>query len=100
MKRRVISILMVTAMVASLVGCSSESASGTSGSEAAATVKEGVFNVAIQSDIDTFDPAQCNAYGTELVVNNVYDNLFKFDTKDSSFQPNLATGYEQVDDLT
>lgn len=100
MKRRVISILMVTAMVAALVGCSSEPASGTSGSEAAATVKEGVFNVAIQSDIDTFDPAQCNAYGTELVVNNVYDNLFKFDTKDSSFQPNLATGYEQVDDLT
>lgn len=100
MKRRVISILMVTAMAASLVACSSEPASGTGGSEAAAEVEEGVFNVAIQSDIDTFDPAQCNAYGTELVVNNVYDNLFKFDTKDSSFQPNLATGYEQVDDLT
>lgn len=100
MKRRVISILMVTAMATSLVACSSEPASGTGGSEAAAEVEEGVFNVAIQSDIDTFDPAQCNAYGTELVVNNVYDNLFKFDTKDSSFQPNLATGYEQVDDLT
>lgn len=100
MKRRVISILMVTAMAASLVACSSEPASGTGGSEAAAEVEEGVFNVAIQSDIDTFDPAQCNAYETELVVNNVYDNLFKFDTKDSSFQPNLATGYEQVDDLT
>lgn len=100
MKRRVISILMATAMAASLVGCSSEPASGTGGSEAAAEVEEGVFNVAIQSDIDTFDPAQCNAYETELVVNNVYDNLFKFDTKDSSFQPNLAAGYEQVDDLT
>ena len=100
MKRRLISILMATAMAASLVGCSSEPASGTGGSEEAAEVEEGVFNVAIQSDIDTFDPAQCNAYGTELVVNNVYDNLFKFDTKDSSFQPNLAAGYEQVDDLT
>lgn len=99
MKKRLFSILLATAMVASLAGCSSESGSEAT-SEAAVEVKEGVFNVALGADIDTFDPTQCNAYGTELVVNNVYDNLFKFDTKDSSFQPNLATGYEQVDDLT
>lgn len=102
MRKRIITLIMSLVIVASMAGCSSKSATTAEpvASDAVAESEAGVFNVAIQTDIDSFDPARCNAYGTELVVNNVYDNLFTFSTEDSSFQPNLATGYEQVDELT
>lgn len=103
MKRRLLAFCLTAAMMASMVGCSNTQSVDTTttaeGSEATAAADD-VFNVAIATDIDSFDPAQCNAYGTEIVVNNVYDNLFKFDKKDSSLQPNLVESYEKVDDIT
>ncbi|MDC7125333.1 MAG: ABC transporter substrate-binding protein [Spirochaetales bacterium] len=93
MKRKWITLLTITSIIAILVmGCSA--------SKTKNVKSDGVFNVAISTDLPTMDPVQCNDYSAELVINNLYDTLLKFSVEDNHLEPGLAKSWEKVDELT
>ncbi|MGH2448718.1 MAG: ABC transporter substrate-binding protein, partial [Chloroflexota bacterium] len=51
-----------------------------------------IINIALVSDINTFDPAISSSYYDRQIMNNIYDKLFDLNSK-GQIIPMLATGY-------
>lgn len=101
--KRVAALILTATMAFTLAGCSNTATSENNSSETNGVAVGGVedaFHVAIGSDPASLDPTQCNDYGTELVVNNLYDTLLKFSADGTELEPCLAESWEKVDDLT
>lgn len=115
MKRKMIAAAMAAAIALSLAGCSNTDTAGNSATSGAAATSasaaasasgssgghtdDGILNIAILADLTSMDPMLTNDYSGELVINNLYDTLLKFDTATSELSDNLAS-YEQKDDTT
>ena len=85
----------LTAMAAALCTAFMLTAAGSM-----AVLAEGTtFTVALESDIVALDPAFSYDYTTNVVVDQITEGLLTF-TEDNELVPNLASSWEQVDDVT
>lgn len=99
MKKRKIAKLLSLFLVSVLLvtGCGSGGSQTSSGDGSA---DKTTFVVGIDADIPTTDPAQCNAFTAEFVVDNMYDTLLQFSQDGTKIEPNLAKSYEMKDAKT
>ncbi|MFI3171889.1 MAG: ABC transporter substrate-binding protein [Eubacteriales bacterium] len=105
MKKRLVAMLMVTAMTLSLVACggssstTTESATTESGEETTVVAdgdKDLIIGCAV--DIITNDPGRAYEIYAGTVINACYDTLFRFESDSDVPQNNLVTSYEFSED--
>lgn len=90
-------IVLLVVVAIALAGCS-----GGGSETGGAVIEKGndrVLTVAVGTDMVTFDIHDHNNTSTEAIHVNMFNYLFKKD-KDGNIHPELATGYEKIDDLT
>ena len=78
--------------LAVIVGLLGSSWGAPSGRAAPAAESMPVINIAMVSDINTFDPAVSSSRFDRMVMNNIMDKLFDLNTK-GDIVPMLATAY-------
>lgn len=111
LSRRVIALLcLVTMLIASACGSSSEPASdspsestGAGGSTtpaASADGPSGELTVALSVDVTTLDPHMVSDLVTNGVLVNIYEGLLWRKPDSSEVVPQLAESYERIDDTT
>ncbi|MEX2355778.1 MAG: ABC transporter substrate-binding protein [Thermaerobacterales bacterium] len=102
-----VSLLMIIALLAAACGqaapepaAPSDSGSGGAATEPAAD--EGPFKVVVAqaADAASWDPPQDWNTAPEWLISNAYDCLLFKSPDSGSFEPKLATSWEQIDDLT
>lgn len=105
MKRRIIALAACAAlMLAALSACGGgpgDPASGGANLDAngGANAGKDTFTIALDSDIVALDPAFAYDFTTNPVIIQITQGLLTFD-EDNQLQPMLASGWEQVDELT
>lgn len=92
--KKVVALLLASAMM--ITGCGSSSDGGSS-SGGTAEAKD-TFVVGIDADLTSMDPAQCNAFTAEFVVDSMFDTLLQFSQDGTKVEPCLAKSYEVKDD--
>lgn len=112
-KRSIVSLLLAGSMVmTALTGCgggnaaptekasASTDSSGPGESASASTEAKSVkdtLTLAAQQEPDTMDPCRGNGVSNNIIMNQIYDGLVRYD-EDGSITPRLATEWEQTDD--
>ena len=100
-KNRIVSLFLAGAMVVStLAGCGGGSSSATENTAAAGTSAKSIkdtLTLAAQTEPDTMDPCHGNGVSNNIVMNQVYDSLVRYN-EDGTVEPRLATEWEQIDD--
>ena len=81
-------VLLSILMIFSMTACSSDGGGESTGK---------VLYTNIGYDPDSFDPQQSNVLESGLIVNQLYDNLYREDPS-GEFVPSLAEGYTVSDD--
>jgi len=99
MKKKLMTLLLATAMVMSLVACGSNSSkdSGKTTDSSNSTGKNTVV-VAMGSGFSTLDTGYMYEQNPTLVANACYETLFKFDNGKDDPQLSLAESYEFSED--
>ncbi|WP_310605187.1 ABC transporter substrate-binding protein [Anaerosporobacter sp.] len=111
MKKKILSLLLVSTMVAGLClsGCSSsntktenQATTAEEGSEGTKTTNSGetVFTIGYTQEPKSFDPKYINGTAATLSCFDCYDTLLNFNDAGTEVLPGLAEKWEQVDDLT
>ncbi len=118
MKKKVMSLLLVGAMVLSLAACgtttggdeSSESSESSESEEAASDEGSGEtgmldngryasLRVAAATDLGDLEPTSVNRDPRYYMIYNIYETLFDMaDDGSGSYTPCMATGYEEISD--
>lgn len=91
------SIFALFIFVLALVGCSSESSGGESGSKSDAPQE---LTYAATSDIVGMSPIDTNDSVSAAMIGQVYETLFTRDPETMEIKPLLAESYENPDDTT
>ena len=108
MKKRILALLLLTALLSTVLsGCGdssqaagSQGANQSSGSASAAAPVSNEITVAIAQDLDnSLDPHLAVAAGTKEVLFNVFEGLMK-PTSDGDLIPAVAEKYEESEDGT
>ncbi len=96
--KRILSILLVITMIlAGVVGCSDDTSDqqGSSNDGEQSSEKRDTVIVANSREATTLNPHGSNDAGTSFVTSLIYDTLLKFD-KDMNLMPSLATEWNKV----
>lgn len=97
MKRRLLALAVCAAALLTALGGCGDNASG--GPASGGGAGKDTFTIALDSDIVALDPAFAYDFTTNPVINQITQGLLTFD-EDNQLRPMLASGWEQVDDLT
>lgn len=93
--KKLLVLLVAVLMALSLVGCSS----GSNDTPAADTPATKTLRFNVGFDPDSFDPQECNTMEPAIILDQMYDFLYR-ETETGDFVPSLATGYTTNEDGT
>lgn len=103
MKKRITAIILAFVTALSLAGCGGGKTSGQSAQTTAAAAADSgekiikdTLTIITQAEPDTLDPRRGNGVSNNIVMNQIYDSLVRYEGGD--FEPRLATEWEMIDD--
>ncbi len=121
-KKRTLALLLAGVMLVSagLTGCKGKYAASNTESTTTAAAAEGeaadsdaeseapaedavykdTLTVAVQEDAKTLDSQECNKINYAVLMQPLYDQLVHFNWKENTYEPQVATSWELVDDTT
>jgi len=98
MKKRILLIMMVLAMVFSLAACGDDSGTPDSGTpDSGKPVEISVANNIIPNSLDPLTEDAAHNYS---ITHHIYDRLVAFDLQSNDWTPAIAKSWEQVDATT
>lgn len=93
MKRRLISLLLVVTMTASLAACGSSGSATTTSGDASGTATGGVdVTACIASEPETIDPSLNSTVDGGTYIQHTFEGLMKYETVDGEMDPEVVPG--------